>query len=60
MVKFLTPVDLSEMLQVSLSTLANWRSTGKGPAFSRFGGLVRYDSAEVNAWLDGQRVTDQP
>lgn len=32
-------------------TLANWRSQGKGPAFTRVGGRIRYTSAEVERYL---------
>lgn len=55
-VQYLTPVDLAQMWQVSLSTLANWRSTGRGPAFSRFGGLVRYHPDDVAAWAEDQQA----
>lgn len=54
--QFLTPVDVAAMLQIPLGTLANWRSAKKGPGFFRMGGLVRYDPADVNAWLAGQRA----
>ena len=55
-VQYLTPVDLSEQLQISLSTLATWRSAGKGPKFYRMGGLVRYHPDDVAAWAADQAV----
>ncbi|ALV45806.1 hypothetical protein MB46_10275 [Arthrobacter alpinus] len=55
--RFLTPADVAEALQIPVGTLANWRSAGKGPRFSRFGGLVRYDPDDVAAWLAEQRVS---
>lgn len=52
--QYLTPADLSERLQISLSTLATWRSQGKGPKFYRTGGLIRYHPGEVAAWAKEQ------
>ena len=39
------------------STLAHWRSEGRGPAFIRIGGKrVAYRGADVNKWLESQTV----
>lgn len=35
---------------VTTGTLANWRSKGQGPAFSKFGSRVRYPLAKVTEW----------
>lgn len=53
-----TPAQLAAFLGggYSVKTLANKRSAGKGPRFVRLeGGAVRYDPADVRAWLDEQR-----
>ena len=55
-VRYMTPVDLAEVLQIPVTTLANWRSAKKGPRFFRLGGLVRYDPADVAEWLEDQRA----
>jgi hypothetical protein len=34
---FMTPLGVADFLLMDSKTLANWRSIGKGPAFSRFG-----------------------
>ena len=41
---FLTPAEVSERYGYGLSvrTLANWRSSGTGPVFSKIGGCVLY------------------
>jgi predicted DNA-binding transcriptional regulator AlpA len=53
--RYLTPEDLGNLLQVSVGTIANWRtSKTKGPDFIRIGGLVRYSPEAVNAWLEAQ------
>jgi predicted DNA-binding transcriptional regulator AlpA len=53
-VQWLTPEDLGRMWQVSVGTIANWRTNKKGPEFVRIGGLVRYSPEAVNAWLAKQ------
>jgi predicted site-specific integrase-resolvase len=40
--QYLKATDVAKILNVSLSTLANWRRQGKGPAFKKIGGAVRY------------------
>jgi predicted DNA-binding transcriptional regulator AlpA len=53
-VQWLTPDDLARMWQVSVGTIANWRTSKKGPEFVRIGGLVRYSPEAVQAWLAKQ------
>jgi predicted DNA-binding transcriptional regulator AlpA len=53
-VQWLTPDDLARMWQVSVGTIANWRTNKKGPEFVRIGGLVRYSPEAVDAWLAKQ------
>ena len=43
----LTPQQLSERLQISRATLANWRSKGYGPRYMKFGKRVLYPMKEV-------------
>lgn len=37
MTDLLTPSELAVMLGMSVRTLANWRSTGKGPPYLKIG-----------------------
>jgi excisionase family DNA binding protein len=53
----LRPGDVSKLLGVPVSTLANWRSAGQGPPYLRVGRHVRYRRADVEAWVAG-RVQD--
>lgn len=53
-IQWLTPEDLARMWQVSTGTIANWRTSKKGPEFTRIGGLVRYSPEAVSAWLAKQ------
>lgn len=52
--EWLTTADLAAAWQVSPGTLSNWRAQRKGPAFVRFGGLVRYHRDAVDSWLANQ------
>ena len=38
------------------STLAHWRSEGRGPAFIKLGSRVAYRGSDLNSWLDAQTV----
>lgn len=50
--EYLTPSQLILRWDgaVTTGTLANWRSKGEGPAYSKFGSRVRYPIAKVIAW----------
>lgn len=48
--------DLASHLGRSEATLARWRMEGKGPRFVRMGQFVRYDTADVEAWLEQQKT----
>ncbi len=38
------------------STLAHWRSQGRGPAFIKIGSRVAYRGADLNQWLELRTV----
>jgi hypothetical protein len=50
--EYLSPAQLALRWDgaVTTGTLANWRSKGLGPAYSKFGSRVRYPVAKVIAW----------
>ena len=48
------PRDLSEL--ASVSTLAQWRHYGRGPAYIRFGSRIFYAGHDLNSWLRRHRV----
>lgn len=41
-------------LGVSPHTMENWRYLGQGPRYFRIGSLIKYDVADLDAWLDEQ------
>ena len=47
----MTDAQLCERMSVTSRTTLRWRSEGTGPRFIRVGGAIRYDEADVDAWL---------
>jgi hypothetical protein len=47
----------AEKLNLSVFTLRNWRSIGKGPRFCKFGRSVRYPSDELRKYADQRKVS---
>lgn len=52
----LSPDDFHRAGGPSPKTQANWRVQGLGPKFIKVGSLVRYDPADISAWLDARKV----
>ena len=40
----------------SPSTLAHWRSQGRGPAYIKLGGRIAYRGSDLNEWLAARTV----
>jgi predicted DNA-binding transcriptional regulator AlpA len=53
---FLSTEQVADLVQRPARTLTQWRYLGTGPSYFKVGGAVRYDLADVEAWLDAQRV----
>lgn len=49
---FFTPRDLVERYQgkITLRTLANWRSTGVSPPYTKVGGRILYPKDKLLEW----------
>ena len=52
--RFYTERDLAAVLGVSVKTCQGWRFRGRGPAWRRLCGAVRYDVAEFDLWVQAQ------
>ncbi len=50
-VNLMTEHEVSKRLNVSVAPLRRWRLLGRGPAFLKVGSLVRYQPADLDAWL---------
>lgn len=53
----LTTPEAAEWLGVASHTLANWRSSGKGPDFVRDGRYVAYPLEALRRYRDAHLVT---
>ncbi|MGW3691528.1 helix-turn-helix transcriptional regulator [Streptomyces sp. NPDC005125] len=49
--RYLTPVDLADLLGVPLETVYQWRRKQTGPRGFRVGRHLRYDPEDVRAWI---------
>ncbi len=56
--EYLTPEQLTQRYKkvVTLRTLANWRSTGDGPQYTKIGGRVLYAMSAVLEWESTRRI----
>ncbi|MDO3620230.1 helix-turn-helix domain-containing protein [Ralstonia pseudosolanacearum] len=55
---YLTPQQLAARYnnRISVRTLANWRSAGTGPTFSRIGGRILYRLDSLVEWENKRTV----
>lgn len=52
----LTEKDAASYIGMSIFYLRQRRMRGGGPSFLRFGRSIRYQLADLEAWLSGHRV----
>ncbi len=52
--RYLTPLDLADLLGVPLETIYQWRRKGTGPRGFRVGRHLRYDPEAVRRWVARQ------
>jgi hypothetical protein len=55
--EYLTPEELADRYKgiITTKTLANWRSAGIGPAYTRVGGRILYAVCDVLHWESTRR-----
>ncbi|MFJ6935913.1 helix-turn-helix transcriptional regulator [Streptomyces sp. NPDC101132] len=56
--RYLTPDDIAELFGVPVETVYQWRKKRTGPPGFRVGKHLRYDPADVSAWIAEQKRTD--
>ncbi|WP_329616670.1 helix-turn-helix domain-containing protein [Streptomyces brevispora] len=49
--RYLTPVDLADLVGVPVETVYQWRRKDTGPRGFRVGRHLRYDPEDVRAWV---------
>jgi hypothetical protein len=47
---------VAEILNVSVRTVQTWRLNGRGPAFIRVAGAVRYSPQDLESFVDNGRT----
>jgi len=48
----LTPVQLSKLTCLSVSTLAHYRCSGRGPKYLKLGKRILYRRSDVDGWFN--------
>jgi hypothetical protein len=54
--QFVNEHVIEQVLGVPVKTLRNWRVSGRGPPFSKFGASVRYELATAVQWARERQV----
>lgn len=49
--RYLTPIDLADLLGVPIETVYQWRRKRTGPRGFRVGRHLRYDPEDVRRWV---------
>ncbi|WP_030753628.1 helix-turn-helix domain-containing protein [Streptomyces sp. NRRL F-5135] len=57
--RYLTPDDIAEIFDVPKETVYQWRKKRVGPPGFRIGRYVRYDPADVHAYVTRAKSADQ-
>ena len=53
--QLITETETARLLGLKVATLRRWRWAGKGPRFLKLGGAVRYDPADLEAFIEQSR-----
>uniref|UniRef100_UPI0035164885 helix-turn-helix transcriptional regulator n=1 Tax=Streptomyces calvus TaxID=67282 RepID=UPI0035164885 len=56
--RYLTPDDIAEMFDVPLETVYQWRKKRTGPRGFRIGKHLRYDPADIRAYVDQRKQAE--
>ncbi|GGR87598.1 hypothetical protein GCM10010269_28480 [Streptomyces humidus] len=56
--RYLNPDDVAEIFDVPVETVYQWRKKRTGPPGFRIGKHVRYDPADVRAYVDQRKAED--
>jgi len=57
--RYLTPDDIAEIFDVPLETVYQWRKKRTGPPGFRIGKHLRYDPADVRAYVTQRKSGDR-
>jgi hypothetical protein len=51
---FYSERDLADVLGVSVKIIQGWRFRGRGPAWKKLAGAIRYPVDQFEAWVNAQ------
>ncbi|WP_406478657.1 helix-turn-helix domain-containing protein [Streptomyces sp. NBC_01615] len=57
--RYLKPEDIAEIFEVPLETVYQWRKKRTGPPGFRIGKHLRYDPADVGAYVTQRKSADR-
>ncbi|MEV6999315.1 helix-turn-helix domain-containing protein [Streptomyces sp. NPDC093982] len=57
--RYLNPDDIAELFEVPLETVYQWRRKRTGPPGFRIGKYLRYDPADVRAYVSQRKTVDR-
>jgi hypothetical protein len=58
-IRLFTETEVAEILRLSVRTLQAWRLNGVGPVYVREGRAIRYEYADLLAWVAASKVAPQ-
>jgi predicted DNA-binding transcriptional regulator AlpA len=57
--QFIDDCECASIGKFQVQTFRNWRHKGIGPPYVKIGRSVRYDKAELIAWLESHKITPE-
>lgn len=57
--QFMTVEELAGYLGIAKGTIYSWRHVHFGPPSYKFGGVIKYKLADVDAWIDSNREGEE-
>jgi predicted DNA-binding transcriptional regulator AlpA len=54
--KYLNEKQVSEMTNIALPTLRNYRHLGKGPSYLKIGRSIRYSTTDVIEFMESHKI----
>ena len=56
--EYLKDDEAANFLNLSKQTLRNWRTQGRGPAYSKAGRAVRYSLEDLRRYMEKNRIVN--
>ena len=56
MESFVNEQEVSKITGLSVATLRNWRSMGRGPVYAKVGKSVRYQISDIKEFMEERKI----